>query len=121
MKSLFLISTLLASIAFVGCNSSKECDCSSEKICLTVDNLSGQTASRVWISHKKGSVGSNQLENGNRTCLSFEGAGESSFYLSAILSSGERIQSRVEYSEGGYKFLATIAKDTISIRDSSSY
>ena len=121
MKSLFLISTLLTSIAFVGCNTWKECDCSSEKVCLTVDNLSGQTASRVWILHKNGSVGSNQLANGSRTCLSFEGAGESSFYLSAILSNGKKVQSRLEYSEGGYKFLATIEKDTINIRDNSSY
>jgi hypothetical protein len=56
-----------------------------------------------------------QLATGDLACLSFKGPGESSIRLTATFSNGKTLNSREEYSEGGYKFIGTITKNEIKI------
>ncbi len=116
MKRLFIIIVL----GVVACDN--KCDCSSDNVCVTIVNVTGQSIETVRLLTKGiKRVESGQLATDDKTCLFFKSPGENSFSLTAILSNGDTIISAEEYSEGGYKFIGTVTKKKINIEFDKIY
>jgi len=108
--------------AFSCVNSSKDCYCSHQEVCILVINHSGQSVVVINIVNKKESASKGKLGDEKKSCITFNSAGENSFRLEAILESGDTIVSGEVYSEGGYKFIGKIKKDTLILEyDKGSY
>ncbi len=120
LTRLFFISTIFLSLT--ACNNKDKCDCSSDTVCVTIINGTGQSIETVWLRKQFFNiVSSRPLAIDDKTCLSFTGSGENTFNLMAILSNGDTVMSVEEYSEGGYKFIGTVTKDTIKIEHKKLY
>jgi hypothetical protein len=122
MKRIFTILILLTLLGIVACNSEEKCDCSRERVCITIINSTGQPIKNVrLLTHGISKEASGLIETDDKTCFSFNSPGENSFNLTAILNNGETVISTEVYSEGGYKFIGTISNDTIKIEYNNNY
>lgn len=115
MKKTFIIFTILTLTGVVACENKHKCECSSENVCVTLINSTGQIIETVKLIHEKGNIATGQLAIDNETCILFKSPGENSFSLTAILNNGDSLISTAGYCEGGYRFIATATKDTIKI------
>ena len=112
----------LSLICANGCGDKDQCDCSREKVCVTITNTTSHQLETVRL-YTNGiiQVESGPLASGAKTCIAFRSPGENSFNLTAILSDGGTVTSNEEYSEGGYKFIGTVTKDKIEIEHDNTY
>ncbi len=119
MRLSIIILLLFIAVVLFGCDmGSKEgCVCSRDEVCVNVINRSGQEIKKVYLTHEGISIDDGEvgMEEDDRVCWSFLSPGENSFFMKAILSSGDTVISNEVYSEGGYKFSANIRSDSISI------
>ena len=120
MRQLFIILTVF--LTLTACDNKDKCDCSSDTVCVSIINATGQPIEKVWLRSQVAiRASSRALAIDDKTCLSFKGSGEHTFNLMTILNNGNTVMSREEYSEGGYKFIGTITKDTIKIEYKNIY
>lgn len=117
-----IIAFLSLTLTFIACNSKVKCDCSSDKVCITIVNATGKRLESVRL-FTKGIIQaeSASLEAADKTCLAFTSPGEKAFTLTAISTDGSKIISSEEYSEGGYEFIGTVTPEQIEIETDNTY
>lgn len=123
IKTLFQrIILLLVLNGVVACNSKVRCDCSRDNVCVLITNATGKPVKGIKLRTNGASV----VERGHlgptdKVCLSFKSPRENAFSLIATLDDGRSVVSSEEYSEGGYKFTATVMADYIKIEFDEAY
>jgi len=104
------------------CNSKIKCDCSTNIVCVSLVNSSGQPLETLrLVSHGVDKTSIGHLAHYDKTCLSFNSTGENTFSLTANLKDGKIIKSIDVYCEGGYKFAAIVTESDIKIEYSTQY
>jgi hypothetical protein len=113
---------LLALSGVVACNSKVRCDCSRGNVCVLIANAAGKPVKAIKLRTNGAPVVEREyLGPTDNVCLSFKSLGENAFSLIATLDDGRSVVSPEEYSEGGYKFTATIMADYIKIEFDEAY
>lgn len=116
MTKIFALLTAITSLGIISCSDKNKCGCSSKYVCVAVVNTTGQPLKKVKLIVKgitKDTIG--QVSTQENACLSFKSNGENSFMLQATLSNSKSVISKEQYSEGGYKFTATVTEEEIKI------
>jgi hypothetical protein len=104
------------------CNSKIKCDCSTNTVCISLINSSGEPLEILrLVSQGVDKTSIRHLALNDKTCLSFNSTGENTFSLAANFKNGKTIKSIEVYCEGGYKFTAIATESDIKIEYSTLY
>lgn len=116
-----MLVSLVAFTFLISCRDER-CDCMQENVCVSVSNASGRIANSTAILQERGEkIVSGQLSPNEKICLSFKSSGENAFRVIAVFIPNDTIISSEVYSEGGYKFVATLKDSVVDVKQHTGY